>query len=381
MAGFFFVGNASAQVLTSQPHTGVEQVPLGDDVYAFLRHLSVRGVIQGYSEAKLPISEFEVAGFLHQAESAKLSAAERDLLQKYLRTYAHDPRAAVTMFPSQVDDRSSAEPLFFSGIFTDKDKYLYQWYDDSTKSDLFVHGIASAELRHKLDPNESVGLLNIGGSFSGTLTGHVGYFMQTTNGTRFGNPELALEDPQLSKNHNFLYFTGRQFFDFTTAELTYNNDWFTGKLAREAVEIGGGYQNDNILLSPNVPNYDFISLSAHAGAVRYTSMFASLVADTVADSITGPGLPLKYLAVHDLTFALGRDVELGFTDMMVFVQRLELGFLNPFSLLDVVKHGLQDEDKDNSIMGAHARWRITPGVEVRGQMLMDDFLFSRIGTG
>src|SRR4029077_12430950 len=62
-------------------------------------------------------------------------------------------------------------------------------------------------------------------------------------------------------------------------------------------------------------------------------------------------------------------------------QRLELGFLNPFSVFDVVKHGLQDEDKDNSIMGAHARWQIIPGVEVRGQMLLDDFVGSRIGTG
>lgn len=376
-AAFFVVENVSAQVLTSRPHIGVEQVPVGDEVYAFLRHLSVRGVIQGYSEAELPISEFEVAEFLHQADSANLSEAERALLKKYLRTYAHEPRDAVTMFPS-----INAEPLFFNGIVTDKDKYLYRWYDDSTNSDLFVHGIGSLEWRHKSSPSSaSVVLANLGGRFSGTLSGHVGYFMQTTDGERFGDSLLALEDPQLSKNHNFLYYTGAQFFDFTTAELTYNNDWFTGKIAREAVEIGGGYQNDNILLSPNAPNYDFVSLSAHVGAVRYTSMFASLAADTIADSITGPGLPLKYLEVHDLTFALEHDVELGFTDMMVFVQRLELGFLNPFSVLDVVKHGLQDEDKDNSIMGAHARWRITPGVEVRGQMLLDDFVGSRVGTG
>lgn len=362
--------------MTAPSHIGVEQVPLGSDVYAFLRHLSVKGIIQGYSEAELPISEYEVALFLHQAEGVSLSDAEEALLQKYLRTYAHEPREAATLFSSK-----DAEPLLFRGLFTDEDKYLYQWYDDSTKSDLFVHGIASAELRHKLDPSESVGLLNIGGGFEGTLSGHVGYFMQTTNGTKFGSAELALEDPELNKNHNFLYFTQQQFFDFTTAELTYNNDWFTGKLAREPIEIGGGYQNDNILLSPNAPAYDFLSLSAHVGAVRYTSLVASLVADTIADSITGSGLPLKYLAVHDLTFSLGSDVELGFTDMMVFVQRFELGFANPFSLLDVVKHGLQDEDKDNSIMGAHARWRITPGVEVRGQMLLDDFLGSRVGTG
>jgi hypothetical protein len=372
----FAVPTAHGQVLTSQPHIGVEQVPLGDDVYAFLRHLSVRGVIQGYSEAQLPISEFEVAGFLHQAQSATISGAELALLQKYLRTYAHEPRDAVTMFPSQ-----NAEPLFFKGIFTDQDKYLYQWYDDSTNSDLFVHGIASAQLLHRISPTAaSVVLGNIGGRFSGTLSGHVGYFMQTTNGEKFGDSILALEDPMLNKNHNFSIYT-HQFFDFTTAELVYNNDWFTGKLAREAVEIGGGYQNDNILLSPNVPNYDFLSLGAHVGAVRYQAMYASLVADTVADNITGPGYPQKYFALHDLTFLLGHDFELGFTDVMIFGQRFELAYLNPFSFLKVVEHGLQDQDKDNALLGMHSRWRIAPGVEIRGQMEIDDIVASKIGDG
>ncbi len=363
------------QVLTSEPHIGVEQVPLGDDVYAFLRHLSVRGLIKSYSESELPISEFEVAGFLHQAESAKLSNAERELLQKYLRTYAHEPREAVTMFASQ-----DAEPLFFEGMFTDKDKYLYQWYDDSTKSDFFVHGIGSAEYLHQTDPtSESVALFNLGGRFSGTLSGHVGYFMQTTNGEKWGSQHLALENPLLGKNNDLRYFSG-QFFDFTTAELSYNNGWFTGKLAREAVAIGGGYQNDNVILSAdNVPTYDFLSLGAHVGAVRYQAMYASLVQDTV--TTPEPPFPVKYMTVHDLTFGIGRDVELGFTDMIIFTERFDLAYLNPFSFLNTVKKGLDDEDHDNNNLGAHARWNIAPGIEVRGQSFLDDLVASKIGTG
>ncbi|MEP7234327.1 MAG: hypothetical protein ABI778_03430, partial [Ignavibacteriota bacterium] len=45
-----------AQDLQTSAHRGVVQVPIGEDVYAFLRHLSVRGIIKGYSEAELPIS-------------------------------------------------------------------------------------------------------------------------------------------------------------------------------------------------------------------------------------------------------------------------------------------------------------------------------------
>src|SRR5581483_7345393 len=365
---------AFAQALTSAPHIGVEQVPLGDPVYDFLRHLSVLEVIEGYSEAQLPISEFEVAQFLRQADTSnRLSNAEHDLVRKYLRTYAHEPREAVTMFPSH-----EAEPLFWSGIFTDKDKYLYQWYDDFTRSDLFIHGIASLELRHRTSPDDASALLgNIGGRFSGTLSGRVGYFMQTTNGEKFGNSQLALEDPSLAKNHDLADFS-QQFFDFTSDELTYNNDWFTGKLAREAISIGGGFQNDDVILSPNVPYFNFISLAAHVDAVRYQMIYGSLVQDTFSIE---PPYPLKLIALHDLTFDIGRHFELGFTDIMVFTERYELGYLIPFSFLNTVKKGLDDQDRDNALLATHTLWQVAPGVELRGQALLDDFVASKVGTG
>jgi hypothetical protein len=367
-----FTSVLHAQHLTSTPHVGIEQVPFGEDVYAFLRHLSIRGLIEGYSENQLPISEFEVAEFLRQVRVADLSSAESELLAKYLRTYAHEPREAVTMFSSQ-----DAKPLFFEGILTQEDKYLYRWFDDSTKSDLFVHGIGSIESRRELSPRSaSLMLLNAGGRFSGTLSGHVGYFLQATNGHSSGDSLLATQDASLAGNRNFSIFT-HTYFDFTTAEIAYNYDWFTAKLARETIGVGGGYQNDNILLSPVAPHYDLLSLSAHVGAVRYQSVVASLVADTFAST----DIRLKYLTLHDLSFFLGKDVELGFTDMVVFGKRFELGYANPFSFLKIVEHAVDNQDEDNSMLGLHARWRITNGVEVRGQMVIDDIVGETIGTG
>lgn len=366
------MGPSHSQVLTSSPHLGVEQVPLDDEVYAFLRHLSVRTLIMGFSEAQLPISKFEVVGFLHQADSQKLSHAERELVLKYLRTYAQEPREDIAMFPSD-----SAKPLFFDGIFTQEDKYLYRWFNDSTHSDLFIDGNASAEYRRQTDPSsESVKLLNLGGRFSGTLSGDVGYFMQTTNGVAIGNKEFALEDPILSKNNNLRYYSN--FFDFTSAELSYNNDWFTGKLAREAVAVGGGYQ-DNILLSANnVPTYDFISLGAHVGAVRYQSIFASLVPDSLTSQLP---YPTKDLAIHDLTFVIGRNLELGYTNIRV-ITRPDLAYLNPFSFLETVKHALDGtQDQNLGMLGAHARWEIVPGIEVRGQASIQDLVLNSVGTG
>ena len=272
----------------------------------------------------------------------------------------------------------SAKPLFFSGIFTDEDKYLYRWFDDSTHSDLFVHGIGSLEFRHKTAPTSaSVALLNYGGRFSGTLSGHVGYYLQSTNGEKFGDSLLALDDPLLAKNRNLAFYS-HTFFDFTSAEFAYNYDWFTGKLAREAVGIGGGFENDNILLSPNVPYFDFLSVGAHVGQVRYQAIVGSLLDDTLTGGASSD-IPPKFLVLHDLTFGVGHNADIGITDMLIYSNRYELAYLNPFSFLKSVEHSLND--RDNGLLGAHASWRILPGIELRGQMLIDDIVMGEIGKG
>ncbi len=379
-----FHQSLNAQHLTAPAHRGIAQVPIGEEVYPFLRHLSVKGLIDNFSEAELPITEYDVVTLLQSLDTAKLSNAERALRRKFLRTYAREPYDAVTMFPA-----NDAVPLFFEGIPTDKDKYLYRWKDDSTLSDLQVHGIASLEYRKRSQPTPAGGGLGlIGGRFTGTLSGHVGYFMQTTNGQSFGDTTIATEDPAISKNKNFSFYTNHTFYDNTIAELTYNYDWFTAKIAREQIAFGGSYQGDNVVLSPTIQLPDFINLSGHVGAVRYSAIVASLLGEArfsvAPDSFYytfGPGsyIDPKYLALHDLTFMLGKDLELGFTDMTIFSRRFDLAYVVPFSFLKSVEHSLND--RDNGLLGAHARWRITPGIELRGQGLVDDVAASRIGTG
>src|SRR5438045_4257250 len=87
---------------------------------------------------------------LESLDTNKLSNSKRALRRKFLRTYAREPYDAVTMFPAK-----DAEPLFFEGIPTDKDKYLYRWKDDSTLSDLQVHGIGSLEYRMRTSPDKT----------------------------------------------------------------------------------------------------------------------------------------------------------------------------------------------------------------------------------
>ena len=384
LALVLLVTSLSAQHLTSTAHSGIVQVPIGEDVYPFLRHLSVKGLINGFSEAELPITEYDVVTLLKSVDTTKLSSGESALRRKFLRTYAREPYEAISMFPAH-----DADPLFFEGIPTDKDKYLYRWKDDSTLSDFQVHGIGSLEFRDRTKPTPGKAILGvIGGRFTGTLSGHVGFFTETTNGQSFGDSTLASEDPAIAQNKNFSLYT-HTFYDNTIGELTYNYDWFTAKIAREAFAFGGSFQGNNIIISPDVQPTDFVSIGAHAGAVRYKAVVASLLgearfsagADSARYSSFGAGAYIdpKYLTLHDLTFIIGKDLELGFTDMVIYSRRFDLAYVNPFTFLKTVEASLND--RDNGLLGAHMRWRIADGIEVRGEGLVDDILASQIGKG
>ncbi|MDP4219440.1 MAG: hypothetical protein Q8896_03305 [Bacteroidota bacterium] len=385
---FTFIALSCSSVLYAQTiphgaHRGVNQVPIGEEVYSYLRHLLVRGLINNFSEAELPLSEYDIVVLLGSADTTKLSSSELALHRKFIQTYAREPYDAVTMFPAD-----NATPLFFEGIPTEKDKYLYRWKDDSTLSDLQVHGLANLEFRSRTKPTSGHGELGlIGGRFTGTISGHVGFFMEATNGQSFGDTTIAAEDASIAHNKNFSLYS-HTFFDNTSGELSYTYDWFTAKIAREALAFGGSYQGNNILISPDIQQPDFVTLAAHVGAVRYQVVVASILGEArfsvPPDSFynafgAGAYIDPKYLTVHDLTFLIGKDLEMGFTDMVIFSRRFDLAYINPFTFLKSVEASLND--RDNGLLGAHARWRVADGFELRGEGLVDDVVGSKIGSG
>ena len=86
-----------------------------------------------------------------------------------------------------------------------------------------------------------------------------------------------------------------------------------------------------MILSPDVQPPDFVTIGAHVGAVRYQVVVASLLgearwSDTSRNTAAfgaGSYIDPKFLALHDLTFMIGKDLELGFTDLMIFSRRLD----------------------------------------------------------
>src|SRR5689334_13149267 len=200
--------------MTSSGSAQIENVPISNQVYECLDRMAVKGVLPLYSNTMIPISREEVAGLLKNIEASKdrLTTADQDYLAKFNQEFMHE-----------IDPSSeSASVLFrdgFAGIFSDKEKYLYSYADSTVTT--YVEFLGSLE--HRRISGDSFGSTHAsfeqhGGRIRGTIKNRLGYFLQATNGTLYGDKAFALSDPRLRSNVKFNDLNS-PYFDFTEAYL------------------------------------------------------------------------------------------------------------------------------------------------------------------
>jgi hypothetical protein len=355
----------------------VENVPVSHQVYEFLDRMGVKGVLPQYSNTMIPLSRNDVAGFLARVEEQResLTAGERSYLDRFRREFAHEL------------DPSKEQPVVFfrdgfNDIFSDREKYLYA-YADSTAT-AYVEFVGAAE--HRLITGDSYGSTNAsfdqyGGRIRGSVAGSVGYYLQSMNGTFYGDKIFALSDPRFRGNVKFNNLNS-PYFDYTEAAVRAQFGLFGVEFGREYTLIGTGY-SDRLILSDNAPVTDFLKLDLHYKSLRFTFMNAALVADSATLSgtlIQEPAGSNKYLALHRLQFSPFGMVNLGVSEMIIY-QRFspDFAYLNPVNFYKSAEHALRD--RDNAFLNFDLELFPVNGYKCYGTWLIDDIDFSKMGTG
>ncbi len=355
----------------------VENVPVSNQVYEFLDRLGVKGILPLYSNVMIPLSRKQVGDFLMSAEAKKdqLSAAEKDFLDKFKREFARE------IDPVHEDDAVIFRDGF-TDILTDKQKYLYMYADSNATA--YVEFLGSAEYRH-VDGDTygttHAALETHGGRVRGTIKDKIGYFLQATDGTLYGDKTFALSDPHLRGNVKFNNLNS-PYFDFTEAYLKADFGIVNLEFGREYNQIGTGY-SDRLLLSDNAPAFDFLKLDAQYKSLRLVFIHGSIV----ADSAQFPGLvqsepanSQKYFALHRLQFSGFNFLNFGVAEMIIY-QRYspELAYLNPVIFFKSAEHSLRD--RDNAFLSFDLELFPWNGYKLYGTWLIDDIDFSKLGTG
>jgi hypothetical protein len=328
----------------------VENVPLSDPVYIFIKEMSVKKIISGYDDDNPNLSREDAAGFLKKIDKKKteLSGTEKELLEKF------KPE-----FIPEESNKDNTWKMFGTGknfinnlgdFFSNKQKYLY--FGGKQGSNIYFEGIGNIYTGHEFKPNDKVNTLMMDGGFRvhGTIFKNLGYFFDFNKGAIIGQQELApFMEPRLRSDFKFNENTEKfGNYDRTNAYLKYRIEPFEDanlsvQFGREKLTYGYGY-GSKLILSGENPDMDFLKMNFNYGVIRFSSIFASMpgyFSDNRDERYT------KYFSAHRFKVALDDLFDAAISDVVVYADRIEFAYLNPILFWHFAEKSLQDRDNKN----------------------------------
>jgi hypothetical protein len=368
----------------------VENVPVYHPVYNFLKRMEIKGIIECYHDAILPLSRREVANYLKsiEANKEKLASVDKDIFTDYLSEFEFDISKTSTNSFSLLDISEHSVGTSFKMLFSEKEKYLYSYVD--TNVSFFVNGLLTWDARRSTGDalgNANATFAQFGGRIRGTLYDKFGYYIQGTNAQFWGSRDLLYRDKQISQAYT-LGILNAQNFDFMDGYVRYADNILSLQVGRERVLWGNGY-GDKLVLSDNVRSYDFIRADAQYKSLKYTFIHAwllgkksnlafSLNSDTTA-TFYEPVVADKYFAAHRIGFSFPSLFDFGFQEMAIYSNRApDLAYLNPLTLIESAQRAR--EERDNVFWAFDIQTHFIKNLEFQATMLFDDINFAKWGT-
>ena len=372
----------------NNPNIQLSHLPISHPVYQFLQHCEAKGLLEHFSLSALPLQRQEVISALRVLDSStSLSESERLTLSRFEKELLPEQRINAAVFTSSMP-KVDSNSFFFSGMFSEYEKGIY--FHKDSNSEVFAVPLLSVDYAQRFGDIAQSSMLTAqaGLRIFGTLGNHLGYFFQATNGSLLsGDRSLALEDMRLRQNIKFAVLNSD--FDFTESHIRYDNNWFYASIGRESRLLGAGFLNHQFL-GVNSPPLDAIMLGARFPSFEYRFTHAALLSlpvDTngmpimpfgVASTGSDKSYPAKTLVMHRAAFK-PQWGEIAIWESIIYQNRsFDLAYLNPLSFLKSIEHSLRD--RDNSAMGFDFTVRPAKNFIIKGSYLLDDLIFSRIGT-
>src|ERR1017187_8211143 len=352
----------------------VENVPVDNYVYDYLKILSVKGIITGYDDMVLPLSKRTITNFLAEAESKRksLSENEKNLLDRIkIKLDIKENNSSVLftdVFPSGLN-------LFFS---KDQAKYFYSYKDSSLN--IYVNPILENKFIYSRDKNSNTNLFNFGGKLYGSYSDWFGFYMSASNGFQIGDRSVAELDQEVNQSFTFNN-TGINYFDNTEGYARIEKGNIGLEIGRERILWGRGI--NKLIISNNAPVFDFLKFNASFGIFSFDILHGWLVQpvtytwDTVLNSYVKNKNP-KYIALSRIGVSPSNNLSFGISQTIIYADRpVELAYLNPFIFFESAQRSLND--LDNSFLAFDAKYRIINGFEISSIINFDDIKFNTIG--
>jgi hypothetical protein len=351
-------------------------------VYNYLDRLYSLHIIDNYNDFEKPLSKKEIADFLVDLNYKKkqLSEIDKRILDNYLIEFEYD-------IYSTSNNSSSIYSNGFADNLTDStEKYIY-FYSNGSEFNFFSNAIFNTEYysKYNKNKNQNVSLVNYGVKLFGTFAENFGYYFKATNGTYFGNKNLAREKPEL--RYNFKFSTeqdinsGQNYFDFTEGFLSYQKNLFSLKIGRDRENIG--YGKIKTVLGDNAPPFDYFNLRVKYKSFSFSYILGKLLGNSFIkqDSIQGiiNNIEDKYFVYHKFSMNPSRDFNFGLGEIIIYSNRsIDFSYMNPFNFYKSIEHS--NQDRDNSVLFFDFRNNTFKGLVLYSSLFIDDLDFGKLGT-
>lgn len=143
--------------------------------------------------------------------------------------------------------------------------------------------------------------------------------------------------------------------------------------------VGDGYRS--LLLSDNSFNYPYVRVTTTFWRIQYTNLYTSFM-NLTDGGVTTPAFTERLFqkksgAFQMLSIIPHKRIQLGLFQGMIWEasdnrnrQRLDLNYFNPLIGVNIPTYGLNTTN--NILIGATLKIKVTKGIQVYGQAMMDD---------
>ncbi len=374
-------------LLSSLSVAQVGYVRIHHPVYDFLERMQTSSIISDYNSFELPKTRKEIGRWLKTIEenSNQLNVVDKKILTDFLNE-----------FYLETDTELSSASFITEGkidyLFGEREKYIYSYANPHNGTSFFANLLGDITLIQRIDKNSSENnrldakttIVNFGGDFRGTFFDKVGFEIFATNGTFFGNRQLANLQGENKFNYKFNHPSqnnkGTDFFDNTFGYLAYENDWFQAKIGRDKNIIGFGIEPD--ILSDNSTYYDYISFRLKYKGFEYKFMHSRLLGEMspINDPLSGSmkEVGIKNFVYHRFGFKFKKTF-IGVGETVIYNDRsVDLSYLNPFNFYKSAEHA--NQDRDNAMLFFDLQNFSVPHFKFFTSLIIDDMDFNKFGT-
>lgn len=176
------------------------------------------------------------------------------------------------------------------------------------------------------------------------------------------------------------FFQARAYIDFSISKH------INMQFGHDRMFIGNGYRS--LIYSDHAAPQLYWRTNVKVWRLNYLFQINRMVADVSGNSggLINGKYPEKYVAFHHASLNIGKRLNVGFFESIIFSPQdslanggqksFELNYLNPVIFYRAIEQ--QSGSADNAILGVDVKWNLAKGISLYGQFVLDEFLLKHI---